>query len=292
VVDIAGPTGIWSWELRYGDASAAADAAAELEALGYGALWFPDAGGDIFGAAENLLAATRRMTVATGILNVWLHAPDESAHRFHELTAAYGPRFLLGLGVGHARFVDSVFDPGTYQRPVARVAEFLDGLDAAEPPVPTTDRVIAALGPQMLDLARRRAAGTHPYLVTPELTAAAREALGPRQVVAVEVGVVLEAERDTARAAAREHVATYLELPNYTNNWKRAGFTDDDLAGGGSDRLVDALFALGDETAIARRVDEHRQAGASHVCIQVVTADRRVLPISEWRTLAPALNGR
>jgi alkanesulfonate monooxygenase SsuD/methylene tetrahydromethanopterin reductase-like flavin-dependent oxidoreductase (luciferase family) len=122
MIDLAGPTGIWSWELRHGDAAATADAAGELEALGYGALWFPDAGGDVFGAAENLLAATQRLTVATGILNLWMHSATESAQRFHELTRIYGRRFLLGIGVGHARFVDRVTEPGTYRHPLARVS--------------------------------------------------------------------------------------------------------------------------------------------------------------------------
>jgi probable F420-dependent oxidoreductase len=289
VVDLAGPTGIWSWELRYGEAAAAADAAGELEALGYGALWFPDAGGDVFGAAETLLAATERLTVATGILNLWMHSATESAQRFHEQTQTHNHRLLLGIGVGHARFVDRVIEPGTYRQPLARVGEFLDELDAADPPVSPADRMLAALGPRMLDVARRRTSGSHVYLVTPELTAAARQALATGQVVAVEQGVVLEADRDTARAIARQHLAGYLELPNYTNNWKRAGFMDDDLAGGGSDRLVDALYARGDEAAIRRRVDEHRDAGADHVCIQVVRADRDTVPLAEWRALAPAL---
>jgi probable F420-dependent oxidoreductase len=182
-----------------------------------------------------------------------------------------------------------VIAPGAYQRPIDRVTEFLDELDAADPPVPVGDRMIAALGPRMLDLARRRSAGSHLYLVTPELTAAGRQGLDPGQLLAVEQGVVLESDPATARTLARQHVATYLELPNYTNNWKRAGFTDDDLTDGGSDRLVDALYAWGDEAAIARRVDELRAAGADHVCIQVVGPDRDTLPMGEWRLLAPAL---
>jgi probable F420-dependent oxidoreductase len=284
-----GRTGIWSRQLRYGDASEAAEAAAELEQLGYGALWMPDSGGELFADVDNLLTATQRITVATGILNIWLRPADESAARFHELTAAHGERLLMGIGVSHAHAIERLRGPGVYTRPVQQVAAFLDGLDAADPPVSSSDRVLAALGPRMVELARRRSAGAHPYLVTPEHTAITRERLGDRPVVAVEQGVVLEADRDAARALARQHLAFYLTAPNYTNNWKRIGFTDDDLAGGGSDRLVDALYARGDETAIARRVKDQRDAGASHVCVQVVTADPDAFPRAEWRVLAPAL---
>jgi probable F420-dependent oxidoreductase len=282
-------TGIWSRALRYGDHAEAADAAAELEALGYGALWVPDTGGDLFGAVGNLLAATRQTPVATGILNIWMHAAEEAARQFHELTAEHGHRLLLGIGVSHARLVDRVEQPGTYRRPVEHIDAFLDDLDAADPPVPSDDRLIAALGSRMLDVARRRTAGTHLYLVTPDRTAATRATLGGASVVAVEQGVVLEADRGRAHAIARQHLATYLDLPNYTNNWKRGGFTDDDLVAGGSDRLVDALYAWGDDAAIARRLDAHRAAGASHVCVQVITADPSAFPRAEWRALAPAL---
>ena len=181
-------TGIWSRALRYGDHAEAADAAAELEALGYGAFWVPDTGGDLFGAVGNLLAATRQTPVATGILNIWMHTAAEAARQFDELTTEHGHRLLLGIGVSHARLVDRVEQPGTYRRPVAHIEAFLDDLDAADPPVPSDDRLIAALGPRMLDVARRRAAGTHLYLVTPEHTAATRATLGGASVVAVEQG--------------------------------------------------------------------------------------------------------
>lgn len=286
---VVGGTGIWSRELRYGDAAQAADAAQELEELGYTALWVPDTGGDLFAALANLMAATQRTTVATGILNLWMHSPAETARRFVEMTVEYGPRFLLGIGVSHARLIDRVREPGTYQRPIQQVVEFLDGLDSAASPVAEGDRVLAALGPRMLEVARQRTAGTHLYLVTAEHTAVARAALGPESVVAVEQSVVFESDPEAARVLARQHLVTYLDLPNYTNNWKRIGFTDDDLAQGGSDRLVDALYAWGDVTSIARRVEAHRDAGASHVCVQVVTADPGGFPRAEWRDLAPAL---
>lgn len=282
-------TGIWSAQLRYGDAAAAAEHASQLEELGYSALWIPDVGGDLFGPLANLLGATSRATIATGILNIWMHTPEEAAAEHARLVAAHGPRFLCGIGISHRPLIDRVKDAGTYQKPVETMAAYLDGLDAAPTPLAVQDRVIAALGPRMLELARMRSAGTHPYLVTPELTAKARAGIGPDGLVASEQAVVLETDPSTARDIARLHLRTYLGLPNYANNWKRQGFTDDDIADGASDRLVDALVVWGDESTIAARVQEHRDAGADHVCIQVLTADPRELPGEQWRALAPAL---
>jgi probable F420-dependent oxidoreductase len=275
--------------LRYGDPGQIGAAATELEALGYSALWIPDVGGDLFTPLGALLAATSTVTIATGILNVWMHTPEEAAAQHARLTVEFGPRFLCGIGISHRPFIDMVNAPGTYQRPIDTMAHYLDGLDAAPTPLAVHDRVIAALGPKMLELARTRSAGTHPYLVTPELTAQARAGIGTDGLVASEVGVVLETDPDRARAVARIHLQTYLALPNYSNNWKRQGFTDDDIADGGSDRLVDALIAWGDEAAIAARIQEHRDAGADHVCVQVLTDDPRALPVEQWRILAPVL---
>ena len=286
--DITG-TGIWSSALRYGDAAEAAAAATELEELGYSVLWVPDVGGDVFEAVGRLLGTTTTTTVATGILNLWMHTPEETAARHAELTNQHGGRFLVGIGVSHGAFIDRVREPGAYQRPLAKMSAFLDGLDAADPPLAADDRMLAALGPKMLDLARTRTAGTHPYLVTPEHTRVAREAVGADRLVASEQGVVLDTDPDRARATARLHLATYLGLPNYANNWRRLGYTDDDIADGGSDRLVDALVVWGDESTIAARVQEHRDAGADHVCVQVLTDDPRGFPRDQWRALAPAL---
>jgi probable F420-dependent oxidoreductase len=284
-------TGIWSGMLRYGEPGPAAEAAAELESLGYSALWIPDVGGDLFGSLANLLGATSTVTIATGILNVWMHTADDAAAAHARLTAEHGPRYLCGIGISHRPFIDMVNAPGTYTKPVDTMAAYLDGLDAAATPLAVADRMLAALGPKMLELARTRTAGTHPYLVTPELTAMARAGIGPDGLVASEVGVVLETDPSKAREIARLHLQTYLALPNYANNWKRHGFTDDDIANGGSDRLVDALIGWGDEAAIAARVQQHRDAGADHVCVQVLTSDPRALPVDEWRTLAPVLLG-
>ena len=286
--DLTG-TGIWSGQLRYGDAAQVAEAAAELEEMGWSALWVPDVGGDVFAALRNLLSATSTVAVATGILNIWMHGADETAVEHARLTADHGDRLLLGLGVSHRPLIDRVNEPGTYRQPLARMLEFLDELDAADPPLAADRRALAALGPKMLELARERTAGTHPYLVTPLHTQRAREALGPDGLVAPEQGVVLDTDPATARATGRQHLSRYMELPNYVNNWRRFGIEDEDLADGGSDRLVDTLVAWGDESAIAARVQEHRDAGADHVCVQVLTDQPAELPRQEWRALAPAL---
>ena len=284
-----GSKGIWSAALRYGDPAKVADSAPELEELGYTALWIPDVGGDLWGPLSSLLGATKTAIIATGILNLWMHTPEETAANHAKLTAEHGDRFLCGIGISHRPFIDMVNQPGTYQKPIETMAEYLDGLDRADPPLAPDTRVLAALGPKMLELARNRTAGTHPYLVTPELTKRARDGIGADGLVASEQAVVLESDPEKARAIARVHLQSYLALPNYSNNWKRQGFTDDDLANGGSDRLVDALVVWGDEATIAKRVKEHRDAGADHVCIQVLTADPREFPLDKWRALAPAL---
>jgi probable F420-dependent oxidoreductase len=281
-------TGVWSPALRYGEDEPVRDAIALLESLGYTAAWIPDVGGDVLEAVERLLSFSTELTVATGILNLWMNEPADVAARYASLVAEHGRRFLVGIGVSHGPFINSI-EAGRYTKPLTRMAEFLDGLDAADPPLPAEDRVLAALGPKMLELARTRSAGSHPYLVTPEHTAAARDALGPDALVAPEQAVVLDTDPEVARTAGRAHLAVYLGLPNYVNNWKRLGYTDDDVADGGSDRLVDALVAWGDEEAIRARVQAHRDAGADHVCIQVVGLEWNELPTEQWRRLAPAL---
>lgn len=281
-------TGIWSSGLRYGDAAQAADAAAELDGLGYSALWIPDVGGDLFAAVRNLLAGTTTATVATGILNLWMHEAEETAAQHAALTEAHGDRFLVGIGVSHAPLIDMA-EAGKYRKPLTKMREYLDGLDAAATPLAPRERVLAALGPKMLELAKDRTAGVHPYLVTPDHTAVARDAVGPDRLVAPEQAVVLSSDPTRARELARNHLAGYLGLPNYANNWKRFGFTDDDIADGGSDRLVDALVVWGDDAAIRARIDEHRAAGADHVCVQVLTDSPVELPLAQWRELAPAL---
>ena len=279
-------TGVWSGALRsHEDEGEIRDAAAELEELGYSALWIPGGrGGPVFDAAGALLRATREVSVATGILNIWMHDPEEAAAERAQLDDAYAGRFLLGLGVSHAAAVDR------YAKPLAAMRGYLDALDAAAPAVSKEERVLAALGPKMLGLARDRSAGAHPYLVTVEHTRRARELLGGEPLLAPEQGVVLETDADRARTIARSQLERYMGLPNYANNWRRLGFGGDDLADGGSDRLVDALVAWGDAEAIAARVQEHMDAGADHVCIQVMREPGASgLPRAEWRELSGAL---
>lgn len=281
-------TGIWSSHLRYGDAGQAAEAAAELEELGYTALWIPDVGGPVLDSVENLLTATKTVTIATGILNLWMHEPADVAAAHARLSAAHGRRFLLGIGVSHAPLIDSRA-PGTYRKPLAATAAFLDGLDTAEQPVAAEDRVLAALGPKMLRLAADRSRGAHPYLVTPEHTATARERLGDGPLLLPEQTAVLNDDADAAREIGREWVRGYLAMPNYANNLLRSGFTEDDVATV-SDRLVDAIVVCGNEEAILARVNDHKAAGADHVCVQVLDADLTALPMQQWRRLAPVLN--
>jgi probable F420-dependent oxidoreductase len=285
-----GRTGIWSGELRrHPDHGELAEAAAELEQLGYSALWFPGGqGGDVFGAARRLLDATQHVPVATGILNVWMHDPVDVAADRAAVEAEYPGRFLLGIGIGHPERVN-VDNPGRYRKPLTTMREYVDALDAADPPVPRDALMLAALRRRMLELARDRSAGAHPYFVPVEHTRVAREVLGAGSVLAPEQAVVLETDPERARARAREHTVRYLELPNYTGNLELLGFTPDDFRDGGSDRLVDAVVAWGDEDAIAARVAAHHEAGADHVCIQVVGVPSGQLPRDEWRRLAPAL---
>ena len=281
-----GPIGIWSHAFR-GDTPDVADAARELEDLGFGALWLPGgAGGDVFGPCQRLLTATGHVVVATGILNIWAHDPGEVAEAVRGLGATFPDRFLLGLGVSHAPLVEHI--GGVYERPLEAMVAYLDALDRAPTPVAPAQRALAALGPRMLELARDRTAGAHPYLVTADHTRFAREHLGPGSLLAPEVKVVLDRDPTSARAVARQHLAIYLGLPNYTNNLRRFGFGDDDIADGGSDRLVDAVVAWGDGPAVAARVREHLDAGADHVCIQLLSAEPG-LPRAGWRDLAAAV---
>ena len=281
--ETVGRYGIWSVGLRSEDPDRRgerAEAAAELEELGYGAVWL---GGNSSAAnAAPLIEATSKLTVGTSIQSIWQHEPDAAATAFAELESAHPGRFLLGLGVSHAKRVEQ------YARPYSALVEHLDGLDASG--VPADRRLLAALGPKSLRLARDRAAGSIPYLVTPEHTAHAREILGEAPLLAPELGVVPETDPDRARALAREFLELYLPLPNYTNNFLRHGFTEDDLLDGGSDRLVDALFAWGDDAAIRAKIDAFFEAGADHVALQVLDgAPRDGLPRKAWRDVATLL---
>jgi probable F420-dependent oxidoreductase len=272
----------WSSTWRVAD-DASVDVAAELEELGYTALW--SSGGFQPGLPphfERLLAATTRMMVLSGIVSIWSSTPDEIARAVADLDLRHPGRFALGLGASHAPLVEN------YTRPYSHMVEYLEALDAAGSSVARDRRVLAALGPRMLRLAAERAAGAHPYFVPVEHTARAREVLGADALLAPEVSVVLERDASAARQAARGFTAGYLSLPNYANNLRLLGFGDDDLAGGGSDRLVDAVVAWGEPDDVADRIGQHFEAGASHVCVQVL-APAESFPLRAYRELAPAL---
>ncbi|WP_405993038.1 LLM class F420-dependent oxidoreductase [Streptomyces sp. NBC_00986] len=281
--ETVGRYGIWSVGLRSEDPSRRgelAEATAELEQLGYGAVWL---GGS--SAARNavpLIEATSRIAVGTSIQSIWQYSAAESAASFAELEQAHPGRFLLGLGVAHAK------NTAEYRRPYSALVAHLDALDTAG--VPAGRRLLAALGPRTIELARDRAAGSIPYLVTPEHTAQSRELLGETPLLAPELKVVLETDPTRARALARETLSPYLALPNYTANFLRNGFTESDIADGGSDRLVDAVFAWGEESQIRARIDAFLTAGADHVALQIVDGNAREdLPRESWRRLASLL---
>jgi len=288
-----GRVGIWTGTLDIQPAAQAREAALEVEALGYGALWVPEAvGREVTTHAAVLLSATSRLVVATGVANVFLRQPAAAAAAQRLLADDSGGRFLLGLGVSHAPMVEGLLGQ-TWDKPVSRMAAYLDAMDHAfsvsPAPAEAPPRVLAALGPRMLALAADKAWGAHTYFVPVEHTPVAREHLGEGPMLLVEQAAVLSTDPVAARAAARKHMAIYLTLPNYVNNLRRLGWDDDDLGGGGSDKLVDAVVVWGDEAAVADRVAEHHAAGADHVCVQVIEDDMTALPLPAWRSLAPAL---
>lgn len=288
-----GPVGIWTGQFDLQPAARAREAAAALDELGFGALWIPEAvGREPLTHAALLLDATQRLVVASGVASIFSRLPSVVAAAQRLLADDSGGRFLLGLGVSHAPMVEGMLGQ-VWDTPLSRMRAYLDAMDDAftVSPAPAEDppRVLAALGPRMLELAATRAWGALTYFVPVEHTAEARKHLGDGPMLLVEQAAVLTTDEEAARAAARKHMAVYLTLPNYVNNLRRLGWGDDDLADGGSDALVDALVAWGDIDAVASRVTAHTQAGADHVCIQVLTPDVTALPLDQWRALAAAL---
>ena len=281
-----GPVGVWFGALGRLPAAREREIVAQLEELGYPTVWITEFNKDAFAHAGIVLAASRSITVATGIANVWAREPDTLVTGANALAEAWDGRFVLGVGIGHASMVQR------YRRPYETMREYLAGMHAAQygapPPAAPVPWLLAALRPRMLELAASQTQGSHPYFVPVEHTVAARSALGPDRVLAPELAVVLDTDPETARLTARHHMKGYLELPNYRNNLLALGWPDDDLADGGSDRLVDAIVAWGDVDAIKTRVDEHLAAGADHVCIQAIDyrGDTAIRTITE---LAPAL---
>jgi probable F420-dependent oxidoreductase len=244
--------------------------AVEIEKLGYGAVWIGGSPAGDLNYVEPILERTETLQVATGIVNVWTAPAKQVAEAYHRVEDAYPGRFLLGVGIGHPEHTEE------YRKPYDVLVEYLDVLD--EECVPTSRRVVAALGPKVLKLSAQRSAGAHPYLTTPEHTAQAREVIGNSVFLAPEHKVVLSTDADEARAIGRRTVDFYLNLSNYLNNWKRLGFTDDDIAKPGSDKLIDAVVAHGTADDIAKRLGEHLEAGADHVTIQVLGGWDKLLP--------------
>jgi probable F420-dependent oxidoreductase len=251
----------------------------EIEALGFGAIWV--GGSPTLDQTRPFLELTSTITVLTGILNVWRHEPAAVAAGHAELRAAFGDRFLLGIGAGHPEATSE------YRKPLTKMREFFDGLDAAEHAVPRDERIAAALGPKMLDLSAERSLGAHPYFTTPEHTRFARERVGPGPLVAPEVAVVVDPDPETGRAKARGYAESYLRLTNYASNLMRFGFTEADIAGGGSDRLIDAVIPHGSPEAVGEALEAHFEAGADHVCLQPVGHGPE--QVDDHRALARAL---
>jgi probable F420-dependent oxidoreductase len=275
-----GKFGVW-----LGSRSLAPELAAEIESLGYGATWIGASPDAELAWVEPALEQTTTLHLATGIVNIWTASAAEVAKSYHRIEDAHPGRFLLGVGVGHPEATQE------YQKPYDALVSYLDELDNAM--VPNSRRVLAALGPRVLRLAAERSAGAHPYLTTPEHTGKARQLLGNTVFLAPEHKVVLtypdREDADEARAVGRRTLGFYLGLENYVNNWLRLGFTDEDVRPPGSDRLIDALVAYGTPDAIAHRLNEHLDAGADHVAVQVLGSSRPEKLIPALTELAGAL---
>jgi probable F420-dependent oxidoreductase len=289
-----GRVGIWYGSIDALPTPEAQRAAQVVEELGFGSLWVAEAvGRDPFVSSAVLLSATTDLKLATGIANIYARDPMTMVAGQKTLAEAYPGRFLLGIGVSHGHLVAGV-RKHDYSKPYSYMVEYLAKMDKAlfmaKGPDDDGGRLLAALGPKMLELAATQANGAHPYFTTPEHTAIARETMGPDALLAPEQMVVLSTDADEARRIGRAGMKIYLGLPNYWNNLVRLGFTDADRENGGSDRLVDAIVAWGTPDQIAERVAQHHAAGADHVCVQVLQ-DGTAMPEAQWRRLAPALLG-
>jgi probable F420-dependent oxidoreductase len=275
-----GKSGVWTTYRAIGEENAG-EAAALVEQLGYGVFWL--GGSPRLSSVRQLLEATESLVIATGIVNVWAYEPAQLAAEYAELTRDFPERVLVGIGIGHPEATSD------YSRPLSAMRAFLDGLDRAGQPLPRDRRCLAALAPKMLELSAERSLGAIPYFVPAAHTSAARVLFGPGPLLAPEVAFVLDTDIDRARDKARQYARTYLGLSNYTNNLLRLGFTDDDVADGGSDRLIDAVIPHGSADEIATTVRAHLDAGASHVALQAVGEPG--IPRQGWTALARAMTG-
>ncbi len=276
-----GTFGVWTAYRAIGEENAA-EAASLVAGLGFGTFWL--GGSPRLSSVRPLLEADDSLTVGTGIVNVWAYQPSELTREYAELSPEFGDRLLVGIGIGHPEATSD------YTRPLASTRAFLDGIDAApggRGAIPPDRRALAALGPKMLDLCRERSRGTLTYFVPPEHTRAARARLGEEALIAAELACVLDTDPESARTTARRYAEMYLGLGNYTRNLLRCGFTEDDVSGGGSDRLIDTIVPHGTAAQIAAAAQAHLDAGADHVCLQPVGV--RGVPRAEWTALASAL---
>ena len=290
-----GKVGIWNGGIDALTTSEAVECAQLIESLGYGALWVAEAvGRDPFVSASVLLAGTKHLKLATGIANIYARDPMTMRAGQLTLAEAFPGRFLLGIGVSHGHLVAKVRQHD-YSKPYSYMVEYLErmskALYMAKKPADDGGLLLAALGPKMLELSVSNANGAHPYFTTPEHTKISRDIMGNDAMLAPEQMVVLETDPTEARRIARAGMKIYLGLPNYYNNLARLGFTEDDWTNGGSDRLVDAIVAWGTEEQIAARVKQHHDAGADHVCVQILQ-DGATAPTAQLKRLAPALLGK
>jgi probable F420-dependent oxidoreductase len=287
-----GATGFGLWttvRLLPRDAAQRGAVGKAVEDLGFESLWIGGSPGDLQ-LHEDLLAGSQRLRVASGIVEIWSNPAATVAASHQRVTRAYPGRFFLGLGAGHARMVEARGE--RYERPVAKLRAYLDELDAARPPVAPGERILAALGPKVLQLSAERAAGAHPYCTNAAHTAQARALMGPSALLFPDQKVYFGTDASTARDVARKGLAIYLGLPNYVNNFRRMGFDDGDFSDGGSDRLLDTLVAWGPDEAVTARLREHLDAGATEVLVQVLTAEDAAPgtpPLDAWRHAAEAL---
>jgi len=282
-----GKVGIWSTALRFGDADAIDKAAAEIDEMGFGAIWIPGGIDDqVLNDIGRMLNATKRTVLATGIINLWKQAPEDVASWYNSLSDDHKNRVMLGIGISHGPLIGE-----GWNKPIARTREYLDKLAAAG--MDMDKACLAALGPKMLALSGERTAGAHPYLATPEHNVEARRILGPGKLLAPEQGVIFEDDRAKVREIAKAALANYLMLPNYCNNWMRLGFSREEDLDPVSDRFIDAIFAHGGTDTMAARVKAHHDAGANHVCLQVIAGGMGSGSLDEerarYRELADAL---